>query len=375
MGIAGSLAGKRVVISLDGGAAPDVRTCAHAFEFPYGTVEVVERDQRLGLREHILWCGDQTGRFGSVIVLEDDLLVDPWFYVYAQHALAAYTVMDSIAGIALFSPKYNDYAHLPFEPLVSGSSAYFMQVPCSSGQAWTAAQWQAFRTWYADADERNVLADAAIPAEVLRWSKRSWKKYFVAYLAATGRSFVYPYQAYTTNCGDPGGTHWIRGSDLHQVPLADPGRDFAQPDLPRPDSTAVFYDLYMEPRLGIDFASLGLTEGSVCVDLYGSKPRAQLEACDYCLTTRPVRSSLASFPLSFRPLPLNVLLVGERSDSGAIRLCRPDQLYEREPLIAGAAAKFGLRWYFLTGPKSGLSLIVFGLYALLRRHWPKWPAA
>jgi len=98
--------GVHLVISLDGGATPDVVACARAFEFPAGTAEVVEREHRLGLREHILWCGDQTERFGSVIVLEDDLLVDPWFYVYAQHALAEYDGEEAIAGIALFAPKY-----------------------------------------------------------------------------------------------------------------------------------------------------------------------------------------------------------------------------------------------------------------------------
>ena len=54
--------GVNLVISLDGGAAPSVAACARAFEFPHGAVEVVEREQRLGLRQHILWCGDQTER-------------------------------------------------------------------------------------------------------------------------------------------------------------------------------------------------------------------------------------------------------------------------------------------------------------------------
>jgi hypothetical protein len=358
------------VLSLEGGADRTVCELARNFRLPGAAVEVIEHRERLGLREHILWCGDQAEKYGAIIVLEDDLYVDRWFYRYAQQALEAYSQEDRVAGIALYAPRYNDYARLPFEPLDNGLAGYFMQVPCSWGQAWSAAQWRAFRQWYDAADETAVDGNDAIPAEVRSWPQSSWKKYFAAYLQETGRCFVYPYRSYTTNCADPGGTHIGRGSDLHQVPLADPVREFGTHEFPELGAEGLLYDPFMEPRLRVELNDLSLPAGSVAIDLYGLKPHSLLRACDYCLTTRPVRSSLVSFPLRFRPLPMNIY-AGQGSDQeGPIRLSRSDQLLEREPLLARARTRYRLKWYFLSGSKSGLTLLVFGLVALFRRLLP-----
>ena len=359
--------GVRLIISLDGGAPRDVVESAREFEFRSGSVEVIERDERLGLREHILWCGDRTEEHGAVIVLEDDLLVDPWFYEYAIHALAAHEQESTVAGIALYAPRQNDYAHLPFEPLENGLSGYLMQVPCSWGQAWTAGQWRAFREWYGQAGDDVVDRDASIPDAVRAWPASSWKKYFVAYLSATERYFVYPYRSYTTNCSDPGGTHVSRGSDLYQVPLPDPQRDFATPGFPAAAEHSVVYDQFMEPRIGIDFDALALTPGSVAVDLYGIKPASLLRESDYCLTTRPVEAALAGFPLSFRPLEMNIHAADGGLTDGPIRLCRSEQLQDRGPWFARMQSRYRLKWYFLSATISGLDLLLFGVVTLLRR--------
>jgi len=356
-----------LIISMDGGADAKVVDFARAFEFAGGTVEVIERTERLGLRKHILWCGDQAEKYGSVIVLEDDLMVDPWFYHYASHALAAYGNEHTIAGVALYAPRYNDYAHLPFEPLQNGRSAYLMQVPCSWGQAWTADQWRNFRAWYAKSEDDVVDRDGTVPDEVSSWPASSWKKYFASYLSATGRYFVYPYQSYTTNCADPGGTHLPRGADLHQVRLGDPWREFKVPDFPTLAEHRVVYDVFMEPRVQVDFAALSIPPGSVAVDFYAIKPVSLLRDGDYCLTTRNVKAALATFPLTFRPLEMNIYAQADLATDGPVRFCRSDQLYDREPLLGRLRAKYRLKWYFQPGPTSGLSLIMFGIASLLRR--------
>ena len=106
------------------------------FRFKFGTCEVITREKNLGIREHLLWCGDQTEKYGSVILLEDDLIVDPQFYFYALAAMEMYGQSSKIAGIALYAPAFNEYARLPFMPMLSGYSCYFMKVVCSWGQLW-----------------------------------------------------------------------------------------------------------------------------------------------------------------------------------------------------------------------------------------------
>jgi len=356
-----------LIISLDGGANPAVRACAQDFTFRSGSIEIVEREENLGLREHILWCGDQSERYGSVIILEDDLLADPWFYYYAVHALSAHRVMSDIAGIALYAPHFNEYAQLPFEPLCNGLSAYWMQVPCSWGQAWHAQQWREFRDWYHQVDDALVNADPAIPARVRSWPSSSWKKYFAAYLTATNKYFVYPYRSLTTNCNDAGGTHERLSSDIHQVALQDPTRDFVEPTFPARLQDAVTYDAFMEAQLNVDLEVLSITQGSLAVDLYASKPRELLAAYDYCLTTRPVRSALRYFPLCFRPLEMNIITGDGGLTEGPIQLCRVNQLCDSESHFARARSLYRLKWYFLAGSKSGLSLLLFGLVTLFKR--------
>jgi hypothetical protein len=76
-----------------------------------------------------------------VVVLEDDLVVDRYYYLYASCALQHYRCDDRVAGIALYAPEYNEYASLPFAPMANGYSTYPMQMPCSWGQCWTREQW------------------------------------------------------------------------------------------------------------------------------------------------------------------------------------------------------------------------------------------
>ena len=356
-----------LIISLDGGATGDVNKCAHKFGFKAGAAAVIERDEHLGLREHILWCGDQAQEHGAVIILEDDLVVDPWFYHYAIHALTAHEHENDIAGIALYAPQFNEFAGLRFEPLSNGSSAYRMQIPCSWGQAWTATQWAEFRTWYERVDEATVRDCEQLPDMVRQWPASSWKKYFAAYLALEDRYFVYPYESLTTNCADPGGVHAGRGTDELQVPLPDPSRAFVAPVFSFGDEAGVAYDPYMEPDLKIDFATLSLDPGSLCVDLYGSRPPDFVRKYDYCLTTRPVKAAIRRYPLKFHPLPMNVLIDDGDSVDGPVSLCRKDQHYDREPWLKRRWAMNRLRLYFVHGPTNGTSLLLLGGISLLKR--------
>ena len=298
--------GVRLVISVDGGAAEEVTRIAREFQFASGPKEVIVRERNMGLRDHLLWCGDQTARYGSVIVLEDDLFVDPHFYWFACGGLDAYGGDERIAGVALYAPRYNEFARLPFEPCFDGTSAYFACTPCSSGQAWTESQWVGFRRWLLETGFAEGQDDSCLPAEVRAWPKSSWKKLFATYLAQEHRYFVYPYQSYTTNFSDAGGTHIPCGTNLHQVPMALPGRPPQQLQF-RPLADAVVrYDAFMEPQSDWMEQWLGLEEGSLCVDLYAQRDVCRLQSRPLSLTSRPTRRAIRRFGLSLRPIELNM---------------------------------------------------------------------
>ena len=51
----------------------------------------------------MLQCGDISYEYGSVIVLEDDLFVSPFFYKYAVEAQEFYRDDNRIGGISLYN--------------------------------------------------------------------------------------------------------------------------------------------------------------------------------------------------------------------------------------------------------------------------------
>lgn len=311
--------GAKVLISIDGGGSKDVVDVARQFEFRHGPVEIVARTENIGLRKHILWCGDQALSYGSVIVLEDDLLVDPYFYRYACDALAAYSDEERVAGIALYSPRYNEFSGLPFEALFNGASVYFSQVPCSWGQAWSAAQWSSFRDWYSTTPEASISGIDALPLVTRGWPDSSWKKFFSAYLVCSNGLFVYPYHSYTTNCSDPGGVHIRTGTRRFQVPLGLPNRVPESLAFPSFDDGGIVYDAFLEPKPDLLEYWLGLPEASMSVDLYGTKPLALLTQRPLVLTSRPAKRALKHFPLAYRPIEANVRFP-ERSAPGCLVL-------------------------------------------------------
>src|SRR5580704_2068270 len=79
-----------LIVSVDGGGDESIARFAERLQWKRGPLTVIPRPQRLGLRDHILACGDLADEFGSLILLEDDLAVSPHFYSFAASALTYY---------------------------------------------------------------------------------------------------------------------------------------------------------------------------------------------------------------------------------------------------------------------------------------------
>lgn len=300
--------GVKVIISLDGGYSTEVLKISQDFEnrFEYGEVTIINRDQNIGLRSHMLWCGKQALNDGSVIVLEDDIYVDPQFYMYSLAALNHYGNSEKIAGIALYSQRYNEYADLPFIPFENGYSTYLMQVACSWGQLWTAEHWKGFQDWYSKNQNSQLDNIEELPEIARKWSNNSWKKYFSAYIAITNKYFVYPYRSYTTNCCDLGGKHNNVGSNRFQVPMALPSRKDDQFTFCKPELENIVYDSYMEPSSKIikKLFELEVDERDLCIDFYSSKPNSLMQRQNFCITSKDTTNPKEIYDLSIKPFEM-----------------------------------------------------------------------
>jgi GT2 family glycosyltransferase len=166
-----------------GRGGEEVREVAVNFKWPFGTKKLIFHETNMGLRKHVLSCGDLSKDYDGVIVLEDDLYVSPVFYQYTLQAFDYYKDDLKIAGISLYSHAYNETAQFPFRPLTDDSDVFFLQYAASLGQFWSRENWSAFREWY-DAlepgDESTGHSTGHLPTNIRLWPETSWKLYHPA---------------------------------------------------------------------------------------------------------------------------------------------------------------------------------------------------
>ena len=285
--------GVPLVISLDwsGDAAP--AAVAEAFEWPHGPKRVIRHPQQLGLREHILACGDLTQEFGGIILFEDDIVAAPHHYAYVQAAFDFYGDEPAIGGVALYSYRLNEFNNLDFEALDDGSDVYFLQVAASWGQAWTASQWSAFRAWYGRHSGDPIRVEDRLPRQLEAWRANSWKRFYIKYLTATGRTFVFPRPSLSTNMAIAG-TNTKRLVSIYQSPLDLLPRRWRFRSLA---NSLAQYDVFYEP-LPSTLRALQprLADADFDVDLFGTKPRQALSRPDL-LSSRPTGAARQGFGL------------------------------------------------------------------------------
>jgi hypothetical protein len=293
-----------LIISIDN-EEPDnlnIKEIAENFHWPHGSKEVRYQVNHLGLRKHILQCGDLSLEYGSVIILEDDLYVSPYFYEYAVQALDYYKNDERIGGISLYNQPVHEISEYPFSAIHDQSDVYFIQFPSSLGQAWTSSQWKEFRDWYANEPD---LSEIGIPDRILQWPPSSWKKYFCGFLMNGDKYFVFPQFSFTTNFNDPG-TNLKKSINYEgQTPL----RLYGQPYRFRSISDSLcIYDMDMELTSAcIDKRSDHLHEYSYELDLYGTKDLKRTKK-PYVITSRLSSRPLKGFKRALKPHEMNIIL-------------------------------------------------------------------
>jgi len=318
-----------LIISTEFGASPNVLEIAETFQFKHGKKSLIKRNDRLGVKEHIIACADLSEKYGSVLVLEDDLMVSPDFYFYAADALTFYQRENSVAGISLYSQRFNETAQLPFEPMPGEYSVYFMQLACSWGQAWTADQWVRFKKWLAlfKNSETNGL-----PENIKKWGSDSWKKIFNIYMLQTDTYFTYPYRSFTTNYSEQDGTHIKNKGGLFQVPIGAFNNGSPVFNFPLFMDQTIRYDMFMECNSELVAFLSGIKQESICVDLYGTKPMDELLKYNFVISPRKGPKPIRSYPLNLKPPELNLQFTECNHKKPFFNLYRREQIAELKPL-------------------------------------------
>lgn len=304
-----------LVISLDKCDVSDTAVAAREFVYTHGEKRVVERPERMGLKNHVLACGEFAAEYDGIIVLEDDLFVSPSFYVYAQNALEFTKDDERIGGVSLYNHLFNVHVRESFCAIDDGFDNWYFQLASSWGQAYTKNQWDSFMKWYREytADEADSKSDGAnsssssngkmksnpyVPANVSGWSDKSWLKFYITYLIETDKYFLYPRVSYTTNFGDVG-SHMDKPDTDLQVPISCKRGNISFYFSTLDESNSVYDSFFENCRI----------EDTIC-DLYGIKPISKMlkNESRYILSSQVLSYKVVkSYGRQMRPHDANVI--------------------------------------------------------------------
>lgn len=306
-------------ISIDASPNANIKQIADEFVWSHGEKIVDLKDENLGLRKHVLQCGGLTKNYESIVVLEDDLIVAPGFYNFAQKANDFYSDEKKISGVSLFTYPVEENNFYPFQPIHDDSNVHFIQVASSWGQCWSKEQWSTFTAWLTENPQGK---EAQLPDYIADWGVNSWKKLFINYLIDTDRYFVFPNTSYSSNFEEIGTNSTQTG--FFQVPMK---MGVSEPLLKNWNESNSIYDVYFElipsalKRIAPFFNQFDFE-----VDLYGTKPFSRIE-CDHLLTIRKGKNPVRAFGSTMRPPIQNVIFETEGND---IVLIEKSNIIERE---------------------------------------------
>lgn len=257
-----------LVIGIDYSEESEVKRTAEEFEWKYGKKIIRFQSSHLGLKRHILTCGNYINEYGldAVAVFEDDTMPSCDFYQYMKAATEKYYYENDIAGISLYLSNHNFNADQPFCAIINDQDAFFLQYPQSWGQIWMKNQWNDFYAWYKRNEkweDNGANCHGELPQNIMSW-KESWLKYHVKYCIAENKYFVYPYVSHAT-CFAEKGVHTSESSNRLQVPI--PVGLMPKYDLPDWCERNVCYDAFYE-NVNL-YQYIDVPEAELTVDLYG----------------------------------------------------------------------------------------------------------
>ena len=250
-----------LIIDIDKGEKQgEISDIANSFFWPYGNLIVKAREQKMGLKSHVFDCFAYVDSYDAIIVLEDDLVVSPSFYLFAKQACDYYRNDERISEISLYSYFVNEFESRPFVPAKVEYDAYLMQVVQSWGECLTRSMWQRFKQSKSFSMEN--IDNVKLHRLVNSWKSNSWKKVFFNYLIETNSFVVYPYFSFTTNYTVSGEHSQREVPDYHVQMEEGKKHDY----LFGKYESCIKYDSFFE-RIFQNNSNLD----DACVDLYGSK--------------------------------------------------------------------------------------------------------
>lgn len=330
------------------GASKEVMDFCRNYTWPHGNKHWEHDSEAINLDENIRRCGDLVEQYEHIILLEDDSYASPYFYSYAQQALAFSESEIKVAQVSLYRYPFHPISGLPHHVLQDSASTYFLQKTSTRGQAYSKSQWQRFRSWL-----NNMPAiNDSLPSYIQAYGANNWELQHNWYLTEQELYSLMPKDSLVSNTGAVG-THHSTSLDAgyFQTPL--------RCNEPNPSFTSfaeslLVYDAFFEiaPKA---FAQLKVDH--LEIDLHGYKPTSLLTN-KQVLTSKTCREAIQQFGNGLKPIELNVLWSYEGSE---LSLCESYNLVKdvKKERLGAAKQYFG-------------EVVDIGLHDFIRFKWLKY---
>ncbi|CAG8670363.1 14255_t:CDS:2, partial [Dentiscutata heterogama] len=217
-----------LTINIDRSADPVTVKYCHTLEWPFGQTNIRYRIKQGGLITAIVESYYPTTNDEYAIILEDDIEVSPFYYIWSKYTILKYrygtdrNLTSRLYGVSLYDTKLNEFnittGRRPFNPAdvlahtkYPNQSPYLIQAPCSWGALFFPEIWREFHDYLkarlADIAGPN-LQQIEIPESRSNMWTSSWKRFFIELIYLRGYLMLYPnYEnsiSFTTNHAEIG---------------------------------------------------------------------------------------------------------------------------------------------------------------------------
>ncbi|KAG6468723.1 uncharacterized protein LOC122034877 [Zingiber officinale] len=192
-----------------------------SFSWPQGPKQIRRRIIQGGLIRAVSesWYPSSNDEFG--LLLEDDIEVSPYYYLWIKYALLAYhydpqVSLPELSSIALYTPRLVEVVKerprwnaTEFFKRIHPNTPYLHQLPCSWGAVFFPKHWREFYAYMGarfteDAKQNPVQ----IPKSRTNGWQASWKKFLIDMMYLRGYVSLYPnfpdQASFSTNHMEPG---------------------------------------------------------------------------------------------------------------------------------------------------------------------------
>ncbi|KAL3849463.1 hypothetical protein ACJIZ3_011345 [Penstemon smallii] len=211
----------QIIFNMDSKVDESTLKLVNSFEWPHGPKVLRRRIVQGGLIRAVSesWYPSSDDDFG--LLLEDDIEVSPYYYLWIKYALLAYhydpqVSLPELSSISLYTPRLVEVVKerpkwnaTDFFKQIHPNTPYLHQLPCSWGAVFFPKHWREFYVYmnmrFTEDAKQNPVQ---IPKSRTNGWQASWKKFLIDMMYLRGYVSLYPnfpkQASFSTNHMEPG---------------------------------------------------------------------------------------------------------------------------------------------------------------------------